>query len=642
MCAVDIRQSELREDSALTKQITDGSTLKVSDVLISVDKELQPPLRMRITGTHEITVDSIVVPNPQTNMSKTIPPISNVIPLSFSGATVSIPATNNNNITQSTSGDVLLLNITDTHYLRVGISLNSLGQIVLTAGQSNASLASASAPIIPGNTYGIGHIIVQNISGNIQALTGSNIIQYSEGSAAGVTGDASVLETAIRDQLMISPYRLVTPNVFKLDTTSLVDGSSSGEYSMLTNTYDLDSAEIMLSKQLLDTEEFLDLGKDVASIDLTVFWNLNNIDDSATYEISRDGVNFQTVTMTRISDSSSVFYGSHVFTEETPSALLTQSSGAINQDINTTTAQQISQEFSLVNSSVIRKVSLDFVKVGSPSGNLYVVIQKDNAGSPGDIVSESMPIDVTALSTGTLEVDVGTAPIIAGDTYHIVIRSDQDYKNSYVNLVTAVNIVKDASYDGMMTYNGSTWSDSSTDGLKFVIKGRVLDLRLKITASQQSSLDGFACFYDIQTGIITGVYNKYSTSFNSVSDNFNEFELPFIPDADLINCFYLEAGKVYKYGAFNIAGRKIIFPANTFYNGGVSATVTLVFDQMYGRSFDSSDRNNALMTDNHLGSQDTGVDRSVNGRGILLRNSSGVLREISLDSDDNIVISTVP
>jgi hypothetical protein len=66
-----------------------------------------------------------------------------------------------------------------------------------------------------------------------------------------------------------------------------------------------------------------------------------------------------------------------------------------------------------------------------------------------------------------------------------------------------------------------------------------------------------------------------------------------------------------------------------------------VFDQTTGGAFDNSDLNGLLLANNHLGSTDTSIDKSVNGRGIFLRRPDGTLREICIDDSDNIVVYSV-
>jgi hypothetical protein len=122
------------------------------------------------------------------------------------------------------------------------------------------------------------------------------------------------------------------------------------------------------------------------------------------------------------------------------------------------------------------------------------------------------------------------------------------------------------------------------------------------------------------------------------TDNLSTFAVTsFILDKDLVKCYWAESGLCLIYPGFQISGNSLVFPTNTFYDV-TDVDVTLVVQQLEGASFDNSDTNGALLTENHLGSTSAGLDRSVAGRGIYLRNANGVLREVALDIDDNLVV----
>jgi hypothetical protein len=90
--------------------------------------------------------------------------------------------------------------------------------------------------------------------------------------------------------------------------------------------------------------------------------------------------------------------------------------------------------------------------------------------------------------------------------------------------------------------------------------------------------------------------------------------------------------------AFELQGNKAVFPIDTFDGREV---VTLVAKQDSG-SYDTSNDNLALITENHLGSSDPSIDKSVAGRGFIVRTAvTGVLAEITLDENYNIVIKEV-
>jgi hypothetical protein len=94
---------------------------------------------------------------------------------------------------------------------------------------------------------------------------------------------------------------------------------------------------------------------------------------------------------------------------------------------------------------------------------------------------------------------------------------------------------------------------------------------------------------------------------------------------------------VYRYPAFSIDGRTVKFNAGTFLVP--NETIELFFDQSEGTGYDYSDSNANLLASNHLGSSDNTLDKSVSGRGVLIRNASGDLREIWLDEFDNLNIT---
>jgi hypothetical protein len=174
------------------------------------------------------------------------------------------------------------------------------------------------------------------------------------------------------------------------------------------------------------------------------------------------------------------------------------------------------------------------------------------------------------------------------------------------------------------------------------IEGRPLDLRVKITSSTGGvQLKGYGALYSRQTQVVTGIRNREVVTFDGTVDNLNEFTLSnFLPDPDILRVYHVETGQVYVRGinSFYLNGHKVVFPVDTFDGLG---TVTLVFDQSEGSSFDNSDDNRALLAANFLGSTDAAIDRSQPGRGIFLRRPDGTLREITIDNLDQIVIYSV-
>jgi hypothetical protein len=445
--------------------------------------------------------------------------------------------------------------------------------------------------------------------------------------------------------LQDSIYELLTPVIFSIDTDTFVDGSSTGEYSLVNNTFELDTAETFVSTNLSDPAEFLDEELDISQVELSVKWNSDNIDDAADYYVSRDGgIEWQEVTtMERVGDASDTWQGTHLFEEE--STFDSISSNATSNsliELDDTNILKLGQAFTLTNTTVLKKLDIDITKNGSPAGYLWVGIASNDSGNPDEILAESKAVAISGLTTGTETIDLPSLVLKAG-TYHLVIRTDAAYQASFATGTTSIEIDSDSSgTPAANKHNGTAWS-SAGEEIVYDLQGRVLDLRVKVIASQDSKLEGFGVLYNNQTGnIITGMKNIEVFKFKAVADNDNEFTLTrFTPDPDMLKCFYVESGQCFVRPAFELQGNKIVFPVDTFNNGGVEADVTLIFQQIEGSGFDNSDSNALLLSENHLGSQDATIDRSANGRGIFLRTPSGELVELTIKDDYSIAIYSV-
>ncbi len=395
---------------------------------------------------------------------------------------------------------------------------------------------------------------------------------------------------------------------------------------------------------MLDAE-FLASTNALAQTELMTFWNSLAIDTSATYQVSRNGGSeWQTVTMSRVG-STELYRGIHTFAvEATQQTLYTQLISDTNRDLNITTQQEVSQPFVVASGTklLLRELVVAATKIGSPTGNLYVSICSDNSGDPNSILAESNAVTMASLVTGNNTITIPDTYLAAG-TYHIKFRTDVTYKGIYSVGVTSIALQTNStgSTPYARKYNGSAWSVSSTDNLVYTVKGISLDLRVKITSSASArKLDGYGILYDKSVGnISTGIVNREVFHFSGTS-NINEFTLTkFVPNADLLKVYDIVTGQVYTYGVWSLQGQKVVFEVNQFNSPGNA--LTLVFDQTAGGAFDNSDLNGLLLANNHLGSTDAGIDKSVNGRGIFLRRPDGTLREITIDNSDNIVIYSV-
>lgn len=497
----------------------------------------------------------------------------------------------------------------------------SLQMLVLPSNADGAS--QSAAPRAPfGTGIKIGQVAVEMGAVVINDIFQAQMVQLGVGSggAGEGTGDANAVLESLKNQLIDSYFELVTPNIFSSDEDDKVDGTSTGEYSLVDRTFNFaaNAVETMLSTDMLDPEEFLANADALEEIELSVYWELANIDVSAVYEVSRNGgLAWQTVTMERVG-TTDMYRGYHKFSDELTNQTLY--SPVVSGDLNA--SNQLSQSFVIPagEKKLIKSTTLTLTKTGSPAGNIFVSICADNAGSPGTVLSESSAIVANSLVTGSNTINVPDIYLAVG-TYHIKVRTDAAYKASYVNGVTELNL------------SGST------------VVGIDLDLRVRISSSNTAGvkkLVGYGIFYDkaIAANVASGSINVEVFEFDG-DDDIYEFTLTkFVPHADLLKVYDVNTGQVYDYGAFGFDGQKVVFQPGQFLQPG--ETVKLRFIQVEGSAFDSSDVNGLLLASNHLGSTDASIDRSLPGRGIILKRPDGTLREISIDDSDNIVISSLP
>lgn len=587
----DTRQ--LRQRS-LVDQLANAVDTELDNLIDSINKELTAPLRLMPSSPADrvVTVESISVTNSETGRRHSTPPISNLLP-AFTSGTVTFPSTSGGTVTV-TPGDDVVLTLASGQFIKAGFSLDANGNIVVQFGTAGASEAAATVPPLVANSHPIGFVVLQNIAGTIQNIANANIVQYSGGGGGGSgSGDASSVTSRLWDKFQDSSYKQLTAVNFSADQDDHVDGASTGAFSLVSQSFEFSAAaQTLITSNLLSSEEFLTQEKDVSKASITVVWDEDKVDTSAAYAISRDGgVNWQTLLMERVGQASDVYEGEHNFTEEPSfSSLAAHATTDASYDLNASTQQKLAQSFIASSPSVLKQVTLFLTKTGVPLGNVFVAIHRNNAGVPGDILSESAAYPVNALSTGSNTINIPATPVDATSTYWLVVRTDSTYQASYSNGVTELSLHSNSASSGLFTNNGSSWSNSN-DGLKYTISGRSLDLRLRITSTDSNkAVIGYGAFYEQESGILNGVKNVELHQFLSNTDNEDTFSLGFLPDPDLLKVYHVQTGQVYVYPSFAINGNDIIFPVNTFQQD-VDQLVTLRFAQTEGSSFDNSDSN---------------------------------------------------
>jgi hypothetical protein len=469
------------------------------------------------------------------------------------------------------------------------------------------------------------------------------------------------IEMQIRDWHEDAPYRFTTPNIIAYKGSSLVSAfAGTAAYDNVAKTINFGATPTtakVTSVQMLDAAEFLNVSTvltDIGSVDLLVYWKAGSVDTNAIYEVSRSGDNvtgWQVITMQNAGTSTEAYYGTLNFTTEPSNQdfannLATTSTTSFNLSSPIT---KVAQKFTIASGApwVIRSFTFkNNAPTGTPVGNLKFSLVRDSAGSPSststDFLNQTSLVAASTFTAGNHTVTISDT-LLAPGTYWLVIEGDSTYQAaSGANYVTFAGVTTGGT--NVATFN-ATWTVLASQNLNWSLSGRQLDLRVRITSSLANvKLDAWSVSYGLQqVGSVSAVRKTQRFTFNSVTDNLSTFAITaFTPDPDLLTCYYVQGGQSFKVPSFDLQGTSAVFPANSFNNGGVSTTITLIFDQNNGGSFDNSDANANLLAQNHLGSTSGTYDRSVAGRGIYLRRPDGTLRELALDNSDNIAIISTP
>jgi hypothetical protein len=186
---------------------------ELDNILRSINSNETAPLSLSAVGTNRIVnIGSIFVTNPETSKNKTTPTINNALP-NFTSGTVTAPATGAGSITVS-AGSPLTIAMTANQFLKIGINIDNLGNISLTAGTAGASLAAATAPAPVSNTFSPGYIVLRTDSSNNMAnILNSDIYQYVGGGGGGGSGSSSSTE-------------IVQANTFSVGNLVYLNGST--------------------------------------------------------------------------------------------------------------------------------------------------------------------------------------------------------------------------------------------------------------------------------------------------------------------------------------------------------------------------------------------------------------------------------
>jgi hypothetical protein len=231
--------------------------------------------------------------------------------------------------------------------------------IVLPAAGTNAVKADApKAPFAQGTK--LGQVTVQEDGGGIATLDEASISQLGTGGGgSGGTGDANELLERLKNRLnTYGTYDYMTPVIFSsVEEDETDELNTTAEYSVVNSNYDFPlTGDVFQSIQMLD-DEFLAEEIELTKVELIHYWNLEAVDEVATYEVSRDGGNeWQTITMNRVGQSDT-YLGSHIFTEEAANSYTQTIGGGLAGLEDFTDLNELSRQFTLPSTVVNKTVS---------------------------------------------------------------------------------------------------------------------------------------------------------------------------------------------------------------------------------------------------------------------------------------------
>jgi hypothetical protein len=171
----------------------------------------------------------------------------------------------------------------------------------------------------------------------------------------------------------------------------------------------------------------------------------------------------------------------------------------------TSSLQKIAQGFQTDETSVpLTEVATILLKVGSPTGSVWMTIEADASGSPSGVaLATSQKVDASQFSTtGSAVVFVFRNPytVTSATQYHMVLNSDVTVNASNYVRAQGHNTDTYASRGAVKTYNGSAWA-AGTGDLIFDIVVKRLDTAVTMPSG-----------YD-QKALIGWVRNNSSSDF---------------------------------------------------------------------------------------------------------------------------------
>jgi len=541
-------------------------------------------------------------------------------------------------------------------WFKFSLNLLQNDQILVLSNDSsvgaNFGTTKANTPEPPVSEEAISFAIIaiQNDSATsttaINALLEENIDRLPIGGGGGGAGDAAQILVRMEALLDESFFQWLEPNIFSIDEQDKIS-STTGSFSVVTKTVDFDISETLESISLLDPE-FLAGLDDILKAQVVLVFDKNNIDPSPVVELTPNGdiADLQAVTMVQLETGNDSFVGELSFDLSLLTKQVVDEYDVANEDSDVelegaTNRERISQEFvTNTDTNVAEQFTFFLSKLGAPVGLFKLNIHEDNAGVPGNILSQIL-VNIADLSAGDNDVvkTIGRHVLSPSTKYHLSIETDAAYKASFSTGVDALRVRIDSSLSTIadrMEFDGTNWSAVIGSSMPFKLEGRKIDLKMKYTASASAKLKGYGVYYGEEAQSVQRLKRRNAFVFNGAIDNLNEFQLTFDADPEFLIVNDVFQDKQYIAPRFSLQNNKIVFPENFFLSFG---DVYLVIKQVEAGSFDGNPENLKLLTENHLGSNDPALNKSIPGRGpIVSANVVTTLVELTVDENFNLVI----
>lgn len=468
-------------------------------------------------------------------------------------------------------------------------------------------------------------IVQQGRSTDVTGLVdiqNSSIRQLGTGAGGGGgAGDASTLLGRMEDLLDESFYQFLEPNVFSLDAETKV-GSTDASYSVVDKTFNFTVGQILQSVELLDPEFLTELD-DLLQVMVALVFESGSEDVAPLLEMSNNGVDFEAVTLERLSSTNDTYIGNLVFDL---ALLILQNLHEVAGEDSQTVLEDVgtiddSQDFTTSQVEVAEKITVSITKTGSPVGYAKINFHEDDAGSVGIVKHQSL-INIEDLIAGQqgVAVEIGRHVLADATKYHISIETDQVYKDSFDTGVDEIAVGQNSTVPSMV----------------YKVEGRALSLLLKYTASADSKLAGYGVYYGDEAEGVQRLKRRASFVFDAQSNLQNEFQLPWNADPDFIELQDRITGQVWGTPTFALQNNKIVFPVDFFEGREI---VYLVAKQVEAGSFDGNPELKKIIVENHLGSNDPSLDYSVPGRGPIASTETTAIKvELTVDENMNLVI----